>query len=629
MKNIRNFCIIAHIDHGKSTLADRFIEITGTVEKRDMHAQLLDTMELEQERGITIKLQPVRMDWKHPDTNEEFVLNLIDTPGHSDFSYEVSRSLAACEGAILVVDATQGIEAQTLANVYMALDHDLEIIPVLNKIDLPAADVDRHAQEIENILGIAKEEIIAVSAKEGTNVEEVLKRVVEKVPSPDLSGMRVKYDEEDDSQTKALIFDSIYDSYKGVLAYCRIVSGSLKKGDTVYFLGTKEEIQVHEVGYFKPQYVTAGSLQAGEVGYVVTGLKSVGEAQVGDTIWQADTTEKTRNNYHLAKGLPGYQKSNPMVFAGIFCSEGDEYTMLRTALEKLSINDSALTFEPEQSTALGFGFRCGFLGLLHMEIVQERLEREYNLDIIVTAPSVSYHLHMKGTDPDRVRKFTNLEPDEEMICVISNPSELPDRTYLNAVMEPWIKLEVICPKDNVGGIMKLIDDGRGQVKDMKYLDDHRTLMAAEIPLSSVVTDFFDRLKSVSSGYASMTYEFLEYRAEDLVRMNILVAGDPVDALSIIIHRSEAYGRGRELVKKLKEIIPKAQFPIALQAAIGSKVIARETIPALRKDVTAGLYGGDRSRKDKLLKKQKAGKKRMKQVGKINLPQAAFLALLKR
>lgn len=600
-KNIRNFCIIAHIDHGKSTLADRFLEITATVDKRDMkHDQHLDTMELEQERGITIKLQPVRMNWKYK--GEDYILNLIDTPGHVDFSYEVSRSLAACEGAILVVDATQGIEAQTLANCYMALDHNLEIVPVLNKIDLPSADVPGRAREIENALGISAADILAVSAKEGTNVEKVLERVIELVPPPKESTV--------DDELKALIFDSVYDTYKGVVTYVRLESGSVKRGDKVYFLNTKKEIEVLEVGYFKPKYVPASMLGPGEVGYIVTGLKSVRDARVGDTIWQ---TGKTGVALTEAQALGGYKQVRPFVFAGIFCTDADDYPLLRDALEKLQINDSALSFEPEQSGALGHGFRCGFLGLLHMEIVQERLEREYDLDLIVTAPSVSYIV-------------LTSDGGENMI---SSPAELPDPSHIEAIKEPWVKVEILLPKEYVGSIMTLCTEKRGISKDVQYLDENRVMMVFELPLASIVVDFYDKLKSLSSGYASMNYEYLDYRTEDLVKMDILVAGEKVDALAMIIHRKEAYYVGSSIVKKLKDLIPKHQFVIAIQAAIGSKVIARETISALRKDVTAGLYGGDVSRKNKLLKKQKAGKKRMKMMGSVELPQEAFLAVLKK
>lgn len=573
------------------------MELTSTLSKREMkHGQMLDTMDLEQERGITIKLQPVRMEWPHEGV--DYQLNLIDTPGHVDFSYEVSRSLAACEGAILVVDATQGIEAQTLANCYMALEHDLEIIPVLNKIDLPAADVEGRAKEIENALGIPKEEIIAISAKMGTNVDKVLEAVIERVPSPKSLG--------DNAETKALIFDSIYDPYKGIVAYVRLMQGGLKKGDKIRFLNTKAETDVTEVGCFRPRYEKQARLNVGEVGYVVTGMKSVADARVGDTIWMGKNPEGV-------EALPGYQKVKPFVFAGLFCVDGEDYEVLRDALEKLSLNDSALTYEPEQSGALGHGFRCGFLGLLHLDIVQERLEREYNLDLIVTAPSVSYIVR-------------DTKGEEEMI---SNPSELPEPNYIEEIREPWIKVEVIVPSDYVGAIMKLLQDRRGVSKGLHYLDEQRASLTYEVPLASIVVDFYDQLKSVSSGYASMSYEFLEYRVGDLVKLDILVNGETLDALSIIIHRSEARSHGISVVKRLKTIIPRAQFQIPLQAAIGTNIIARENIPAMRKDVTAKLYGGDRTRKDKLLKKQKEGKKRMKMFGSVEVPQRAFLEVLKK
>ncbi len=599
-KNIRNFCIIAHIDHGKSTLADRFLEVTSTLEMRDMkHGQMLDTMEIEQERGITIKLQPVRMNWKH--NGEDYILNLIDTPGHVDFSYEVSRSLAACEGAILVVDATQGIEAQTLANCYMAMDHELEIVAVLNKIDLPSADVERRAKEIETALGIPRDQIISVSAKEGTNVEKVLERVIEVVPPPKESTV--------DDELKALVFDSVYDPYKGVVTFVRLESGSVKRGDTCHFLNTKKQIEVLEVGYFKPKYTPTQVLLPGEVGYVVTGLKSVRDARVGDTLWQAG-----KSGVEMMKAVPleGYNVVRPFVFAGVFCTDTDEYPLLRDALEKLQMNDGALSFVPEHSGALGYGFRCGFLGLLHMEIVQERLEREYDLDLIVTAPSVSYIVLARGEEK-----------------LISSPAELPDPGTILEIREPWVKVEILVPKDYVGAIMTLCSERRGVSKNMQYIDENRVLIIFEIPLASIVVDFYDRLKSVTSGYASMNYEHLDYRAGDLVKLDIMIASEKVDPLALIVHRQDAFRVGREITSKLKELIPKHQFVIPIQAAIGGKVVARETISAFRKDVTAGLYGGDVSRKNKLLKKQKAGKKRMKMVGKVELPQAAFLALLKK
>lgn len=600
-KNIRNFCIIAHIDHGKSTLADRFLEVTKTVEKRDMkHQQMLDTMDIEQERGITIKLQPVRMELEHE--GEMYILNLIDTPGHVDFSYEVSRSLAACQGAILVVDATQGIEAQTLANCYLALEHNLEIIPVLNKIDLPSADVERRAQEIEDALGISKDEVISVSAKMGTNVETLLKAVIERLPAPPEAS--------DEDELKALIFDSVYDTYKGVVAFVCVRSGSIKRGDKVYLLNTKTLMDVIEVGYFKPKYQPCDILHAGEVGYVVTGLKSVREARVGDTVWKQG---REKADFNKAEPLDGYSIVRPFVFAGVYCIDADDYPLLRDALDKLQLNDSALSFEPEQSGALGHGFRCGFLGLLHMEIVQERLEREYNLNLIVTSPSVSYRVLMNtGTE-----------------LQISSPSELPDPVYMNGIKEPWVKVELLTPKEYVGGIMTLCSDKRGISKNVQFLDMNRVLMTFELPLASIVVDFYDQLKSISSGYASMNYEYLDYRQEDLVKLDILVAGEKVDALSAIVHRKDSFYIGRDLVKRLKDIIPKAQFVIAIQAAVGAKVIARETISALRKDVTAHLYGGDVSRKRKLLEKQKAGKKRMKMMGRVEIPQEAFMAILRK
>ena len=598
---VRNFCIIAHIDHGKSTLADRFLEVTGTVSKRDMkHDQLLDTMELEQERGITIKLQPVRMEYMYK--GEKYILNLIDTPGHVDFTYEVSRSLAACEGAILVVDATQGIEAQTLANCYLALEHNLTFVPVLNKIDLPSADVERRATEIENTLGIPKSDIIAISAKEGTNVAEVIKAVIERIPPPAPS--------DDGDETKALIFDSVYDAYRGVVSYVRVMSGQLKRGDKIYLLHNKTELEVLEVGYFKPKYLAADALYAGEVGYVVSGLKNVADARVGDTIWKPGTQPLTANE---ARPLAGYKIVKPYVFASIFSIEGDDFPLLRDALEKLRLSDSALSYEPEQSGALGHGFRCGFLGLLHLDIVQERLEREYNLDLIVTAPSVSYIAVQKG--------------GEEVF--VANPSDLPDPATIEHVKEPWAKVEVLTPKEYVGAIMQMSLEKRGINKTVQYIDQSRVILVFEMPLAGIVTEYYDTLKSISSGYASMNYEYLDYRQGNLVKLDILVAGTKVDALSAIVHRDDAHHIGMDLCKRLKELIPKAQFEIAIQAAIGGKIVARETISAMRKDVTAKLYGGDRTRKDKLLKKQKKGKKRLKKIGKIDLPQEAFMAILKK
>ncbi len=603
MKNIRNFCIIAHIDHGKSTLADRFLEVTSTIEKRDMkHGQMLDTMELEQERGITIKLQPVRMDYKG------YTLNLIDTPGHVDFSYEVSRSLAACEGAILVVDATQGIEAQTLANLYMAMEHDLKIIPVINKIDMPAADPERIMTEIENTLAIPREEVLQVSAKTGQNVEALLEAIIERVPNPTEGGIRKQLDIKDDTEAKALIFDSVYDTYRGVVTYIRMVSGSFKKGQKMRFLNAKTDIEPTEVGYLRPTYEATTELKPGEVGYLVTGLKSVGEARVGDTIWSGN-----RENLKSVEALPGYTQVIPMLYAGIYCVDGDDYHMLRDSMEKLTLNDASLIYEPDQSPALGSGFRCGFLGLLHMDIVQERLEREYDLDLIMTAPSVSYRVNMKAGEQ----------------ITISSPSMLPDPSTFESLEEPWVKMEIVCPKDKVGGVMKLVQQRRGIHKNLSYIDEERVLLLFEMPLATVIIDFYDGLKNVSSGYASMNYDFIEYRLENLVRLDILIHGDRVDSLAVMCHRSEAEGLGRRLAKKLKEVIPRAQFAIPIQAAIGGSIVARETISAFRKDVTAGLYGGDVSRKNKQLDKQKKGKKRMKQMGSVSLPQDAFHAILKK
>ncbi|MFA4891594.1 MAG: translation elongation factor 4 [Candidatus Gracilibacteria bacterium] len=605
LSKIRNFCIIAHIDHGKSTLADRLIEITHTLEKRDMkHGQILDTMDLEQERGITIKLQPVRMEYEFSLAGkpvEKYILNLIDTPGHVDFSYEVSRSLAAVEGAILIVDATQGIEAQTLSNTYMALNHNLEIVPVLNKIDLPNAEIERRMREIEDALGIPKEEIIPVSAKDGTNIEAVLKRIIERVPPPKAPLT---------DELKALIFDSVYDSYKGVVAYVRLMSGGVKTGDTLYLLNNGRKVEALEVGYFKPKYKPVDELKDGEIGYIVTGLKEVADARVGDTIWQSRGSKVEIVN---AKPLPGYHVVQPYVFASIFCSDGQDYNFLRDALGKLKLNDSSLSYEPEHSSALGSGFRCGFLGLLHLDIVQERLEREYDLDLVVTAPSVSYIIvvHKQGE------------------LLISSPSAYPDPATVDAVKEPYVFLEILVPKEYVGAVMDLCQKKRGVNTDIQYLDQSRVILKFDMPLASIVIDFYDNLKSITSGYGSMNYEFTGYKESDLVKLDMLIAGKIVDAFSAIVHRSEAQYVGRDMSKKLKKLIPRANFEIVIQAAIGGKIIARESISPFRKDVTAKLYGGDRTRKDKLLKKQKAGKKRMKMVGNVNIPQDAFLAVLKK
>ncbi len=602
--DIRNFCIIAHIDHGKSTLSDRMIELTHTVAKREMKEQLLDSMDLERERGITIKLQPVRM------SHRGVQLNLIDTPGHTDFRYEVSRSLAACEGAILLVDASQGIQAQTLAVLYMALENDLTIIPVLNKIDLPAADVPRVSSEVQKMLGCRPEDILAISAKEGTGVEAVLDAVIDRIsaPKPSLG-----------TDTRALIFDAVMDDYRGAVTYVRVVEGNFERGGKAFLLGSKVGFEVQEVGHFSPLYQSDDVLSQGEIGYIVTGLKDVSQARVGDTIALRMET----------KPLPGYAKVQPMVFAGMYPSEADEYAKLRVALEKLSLNDASLEIGYEHNAALGNGFRCGFLGLLHMDIVQERLERQYDCDLIITAPSVLYEVQLKVARPTTVVRASLLKTDEPDTALISNPAEVPDPSFIEEIREPWIRMEIVCRQPDIGPCMQLVQERRGIYKSLEYIGEDRAILHFEVPLGSIVLDFFDKLKSYTSGYASLSYEHIGYRAGDLVRMDILLLGDPADALSTIVHRSEAHEVGEKVCKQLKEVLPKAQFQIPIQAAIGAKVVARETVAALRKDVTGYLYGGDRSRKDKLLDKQKKGKKRMKQMGKVTLSQEAFLAVLKR
>lgn len=608
-QNIRNFCIIAHIDHGKSTLADRLLEITGTIDKRLMKEQLLDTMDLERERGITIKLQPVRMTWK------DHQLNLIDTPGHVDFSYEVSRSLAACEGAILVVDATQGIEAQTLANVYLAMEHGLEIIPVLNKIDLPASEPEIRAEEIEKLLGFPAEDILLVSAKEGTNVDKLLDKIIQTIPSPNKNDLFTKHPQIfENHDTKALVFDSTFDSYRGVVCSVRVFSGQINKGDKLKLIRTQREVEALEVGSLSPQYTPSKNLHTGEVGYLVTGLKNVVDARVGETIWKPNPKATTSTNKSNAPHpLPGYSEVTPFVFAGIYPIEGDDFALLRKALEKLALNDAALQYTPEHSGALGHGFRAGFLGLLHLDIVQERLEREFNLDILVTAPSVSYEI----------------VSNDGSLQTIHNPGELPNAGTYQEIREPWMKINILCPAEQIGAIIQLCTDRRGISKNIQYTSENRAELLFEIPLASIITDFYDDLKSISSGYASMSYEPIELRSGNLVRLDMLVAGDKVDALSQIAHKDQAYGVGNKWCEKLKSIIPKAQFAIAIQAAIGSNIIARETISALRKDVTAKLYGGDVTRKRKLLEKQKKGKKRLKQFGKVEIPQDAFFAMMKK
>lgn len=592
MNSIRNFCIIAHIDHGKSTLADRMLEITKTVEHRKMKAQLLDRMEIERERGITIKLTPVAMDYK------DHRLNLIDTPGHVDFTYEVSRSLAAVEGAVLLVDASQGIQAQTLANLYLALEQDLVIIPVLNKIDLPAADVPRVTKELVKLLGCDPKEIILASGKTGEGVENILKAVIERVPAPQ---------GESNGSARALIFDSNFDEYKGVVAYIRIVDGSIKKGEKIKLLATKAQSEALEVGIFRPEYNPTGVLNAGEIGYVVTGFKSVHECRVGDTMSKLSSDE--------ISALKGYHEVKPMVFAGIFPKEGNDFGHLRESIEKLTLNDSALIYEPEQSQALGFGFRCGFLGLLHLEIIQERLRREYNLELIVTVPSVAYRVYTKS---------------QAESLVVRSPQMLPDPSIIDHIEEPWVKLDIVTPKAYIGSVMSLVQERKAVYINTEYLDEERVVLHYEIPMAAILTNFYDKIKSVSSGYASINYEYLDYRGADVAKMDILVAEEPVEALSLIVYRDEAFRRGKDIVETLKETLPRQMFVIKLQAAIGSQIIAAERIPALRKDVTAHLYGGDVSRKRKLLEKQKKGKKKMMSAGKgsVDIPSDTFVKLLK-
>jgi GTP-binding protein LepA len=594
VSRIRNFSIIAHIDHGKSTLADRLLQFTGTVQDRQMKEQFLDNMDLERERGITIKLQAARMNYTAKD-GEQYVLNLIDTPGHVDFSYEVSRSLAACEGALLVVDASQGVEAQTLANVYLALENNLEIIPVLNKIDLPGAEPERVKGEIEEIIGLDCSGAILASAKEGLGIDEILESIVHLIPSPiDTVSQPLR----------ALIFDSYYDSYRGVIVYFRVMDGTVKKGDRVRLMATGKEYEIDELGILSPTQKPVNELHAGEVGYLGAAIKAVEDARVGDTI--------TLANAPATEALPGYTEAKPMVFCGLFPTDADQYPDLREALEKLKLNDAALNYEPETSSAMGFGFRCGFLGLLHMEIVQERLEREYDLDLIITAPSVVY------------RVITN--KGEEIY--IDNPSHLPPPNEREKIEEPYVKVDMITPEVYVGTLMELCQNRRGVFKDMKYLTQGRTTLTYELPLAEVVTDFFDQMKSRTRGYASMEYHLIGYQENPLVKLDIMINNDPVDALAMIVHRDKAYHVGRGLTEKLKELIPRHQFKIPIQAAIGSKIVASEHIPALRKDVLAKCYGGDISRKKKLLQKQAKGKKRMKSIGTVDVPQSAFMAVLR-
>ncbi|KPU44129.1 elongation factor 4 [Oxobacter pfennigii] len=593
-KRIRNFCIVAHIDHGKSTLADRLIEKTGTLTEREMDEQILDNMDLERERGITIKAQAARLVYKHTD-GEEYILNLIDTPGHVDFNYEVSRSLAACEGAVLIIDATQGIQAQTLANCYLALDHDLEIVPVINKIDLPSAEPDLVKKEIEDIIGLEAENAPLISAKQGVGIEDVLRDIVDKIPPPvgDV-----------DASLKALVFDSYYDNYKGVIAHVRVKEGIIKNGMKIKMMATGKEFEVVEVGIFRPSMVPIDELYAGEVGYIAASMKNVRDTRVGDTITGALNPTK--------EPLPGYRPAISMVFCGIYPADGAKYNELKDALEKLQLNDAALSFEPETSVALGFGFRCGFLGLLHMEIIQERLEREYNLDLITTAPSVIY----------KVNKTDGTVFD------ITNPTNLPAASEIDYMEEPIVKATIITPSDYTGPIMDLCQNRRGTFKDMQYIEQKRVMLHYEMPLNEIIYDFFDALKSRTKGYASLDYELMGYKRSELVKLDILLNGEQVDALSMIVPNERAYDRGRGIAEKLKEAIPRQMFEIPIQAAVGSKIIARETVKALRKDVLAKCYGGDITRKKKLLEKQKEGKKRMRQVGSVEVPQEAFMSILK-
>ncbi|QFR39490.1 elongation factor 4 [Candidatus Gracilibacteria bacterium 28_42_T64] len=626
LNKIRNFCIIAHIDHGKSTLADRLLEITGTIDKRDMkNSQMLDTMELEQERGITIKLQPVRMNWK------EYQMNIIDTPGHVDFQYEVSRSLASVEGALLIVDATQGIEAQTLSNVYMAIENDLDIIPVINKIDLPAADVEKVSEEIVNLLGCEKSEIIPVSAKSGENVEAILEAVIERVSEPQVynKGGDVVVDE-----CKALVFDSQYDPYRGVVSYVKVFQGEIKKGDSLTFLNTTKKIEALDVGYFSPQYTSDDKIENGAIGYVVTGLKTIRDAKVGDTIWKPENIEGPKAKPEDASPIEGFGEVTPFIYAGIFAMDSSEYPLLKDAMEKLVLNDSALFVESEVSPALGHGYRCGFLGLLHLDIVKERLMREFGMDVIMTAPQVTYRVMLLGDKLSEYSRYSAelLKNEKGQKCtriLVSNPEDLPNRERYLYIEEPIAKVEIITPQAYVGNLMKLSQDRRGIFKNQTYIDSDRVMLTYELPMNELIGDFYDEIKSLSSGYASLNYEFIRYSEDDLVKLEILIAEEKVDALAFICHRDQSRYLGGKICANLKESIPKALFTIKIQAVVGADVVGRENISAMRKDVTAKLYGGDISRKKKLLEKQKKGKKKMKQFGKVSLPSEAFVNLLKK
>lgn len=614
MDNIRNFCIIAHIDHGKSTLADRFLELTNTVSKREMQDQILDSMDIERERGITIKLQPATMNYTSKD-GKQYILNLIDTPGHVDFNYEVSRSLAAVEGAILLVDASQGIQAQTLANLYLAIEQNLTIIPVLNKIDLPSADIPKVTQEIVSLLGCSQNEILHTSGKTGQGVLELLDEVVKKVSAPKQSNEDI---------FRALIFDSVYDEYKGVISYVRVFDGKIKIGEKVKFMATGGTSEVLEVGILKPIMNKKEDLKSGEIGYIITGIKELELCRVGDTI----TSAKAVN----VKALSGYKQVVPMVYAGVFCKEGSEYEHLRVAISKLKLNDSSLIYEPEHSSALGFGFRCGFLGMLHLEVFQERLMREYNIELVVTVPSVAYYVHLEGT----IKTLTNIKKEniiDERTIIMTSAYEFLDPSKIDYIEEPIMKVDIVAPQEYIGPIMTLVQEKRGVYINTEYINktggDNRVIFKYHIPLATLIVDFYDKLKSVTAGYASLNYEFFRYQKVDVVKLDIIVADEPVESLSMIVYRDDSYSMGKKIVEALKEVIPKQMFEVKIQASIGSKVIASERLSALRKDVTAKLYGGDYSRKQKLLKKQKEGKKRMKTHGRVEIPSDAFLKILRK